>query len=125
MASKTAKRVRANVGRAAAVRGGDGAVTSGEGPLLPDFEPTDRERPHSLDVHRRGIRTASDVIDFMTAMIGDVFEDRLSVEKAKTANSSMGRVLKAAEMQQRYGRQVGRNGEKSFVLRQPALPNAS
>lgn len=112
------------MGGATGVRGEDGSVPASAGPMLPDYPGTGSGRPRSLEIlkERMPDLTAGDVIEFLGHQIIDVFEENLPVEKAKVANASVGRMLKAAEMQERYGRQVNRQGDKKFSLR--AKPTA-
>lgn len=118
MATKRAKRVRANMERAKVVRHENGDVPASQRAALPDFPGDGSGRPASLDLLKRRMPdlTASDVIEFMGLEIIDVFEDNLPIEKAKVANSAVGRMLKAAEMQERYGQQVNHGSPKRFSL---------
>lgn len=121
MATKGAKRVRGNVGAAAEVRGANGREPQGAGASIPDFEGDGTGRPRSLEIlkERMPTLTAVDVVEFMGYGIIDVFEDNLPVEKMKVANASVGRMLKAVEMQERFGQQVKRGSAKRLSL----LPN--
>lgn len=122
MATKSAKRVRANMGPAKVVRQHDDGMAESPRASLPDFPGDGSGRPACLDVlkSRRANLTAADVIDFLVEEIIDVGEDNLPVEKAKVFNSAVGKLLKSAELQERYGQQVNRGQPKQFSL-QPKL----
>lgn len=118
MASNGAKRVRANVGRAKALRPGDGGNPPRPEPLVPDFPSpasTDGE-PRCAALAEGGIRTAGDMIRFNGVMITDILRKRLSSGDAQQITGANRLSLRAAELQARYGRQVGPNGDREFVI---------
>jgi hypothetical protein len=59
--------------------------------------------PTSKEVASKGIRTARDFVDFMGALMADVVADRIEPAKAQAACSAADRMLKAVEMQRKYG----------------------
>ncbi len=76
-------------------------------------------RPRSAEIAGRGIRSAFDFAEFMSALIADVINEDVSHSAAGVAVAAGGKLLKVVEMQQRYG--VPRpDGGKDLSLCAPA-----
>ena len=72
--------------------------------------------PNCLSIGERGVRTAQDFAQFMSAMMGDVISGRLSATKAATATRSGMALLKVIEMQYRYGSETEQPGKRTLRL---------
>ena len=72
--------------------------------------------PNCLGISERGIRTAQDFAQFMSAMMGDVISGRLTHNKAATATRSGVALLKVIEMQYRYGSETEQPGKRTLRL---------
>lgn len=79
-------------------------------------ESTGGSIPNCLGIGERGVRTAQDFAQFMSAMMGDVIAGRLSASKAATATRSGMALLKVVEMQYRYGSETEQPGKKTLRL---------
>jgi len=69
-----------------------------------------------LAISERGIRTAQDFAQFMSAMMGDVIAGRLANGKAAAATRSGVALLKVIEMQYKYGSENEHPGRKTLRL---------
>lgn len=76
----------------------------------PDFT------PNCLAISERGVRTAQDFAQLMSAMMGDVLAGRLSAGKASVATRSGCALLKVIEMQYRYGSETEQPGKRTLRL---------
>jgi hypothetical protein len=94
--------------------------TKSSDPIDRDAEPLEPESqpvlPHCLAISERGVRTAQDFAQFMSAMMGDVIAGRLSNGKASTATRSGIALLKVIEMQYRYGSETDSPGKRTLRL---------
>jgi hypothetical protein len=61
------------------------------------------EEPRSLPVFDRGVKTAHQLCGGMSLLIGDVISRRVAPNLANAACNAAGKLLKSAEMQQKYG----------------------
>jgi hypothetical protein len=59
--------------------------------------------PKSLGISENGIETTNDLGKFMSALISDIMTSRVSPQMANAAVNAGGRMLKAYEMQFKYG----------------------
>lgn len=68
-------------------------------------------------ISQRGVGTAGEFAALMIGLIDDVIEDRISVGKANAITSAGGKLLKAVELQHRYGSPVTRaNAQRNLKL---------
>ncbi len=116
MASKTARRVRKDMGRATGVVAASVGTPPGPEPLVPNFSGDQAGEPRCAAIAEGGIRTAGDMIRFNGVMITDVLRKRLPAKDAQAINRANGLSLRAAELQAHYGRQVGPDGATEFVI---------
>ena len=72
--------------------------------------------PNCLAISERGIRTAQDFAQFMSAVMGDVIAGRLSNGKASATTRSGMALLKVIEMQYRYGSETDQPGKRTLRL---------
>ncbi len=73
-------------------------------------------QPNCLAVSERGIRTAQDFAQFMSAVMGDVIAGRLASGKAAAATRSGVALLKVIEMQYKYGSETEQPGKRTLRL---------
>jgi hypothetical protein len=78
--------------------------------------PEEQATPNCLAISERGVRTAQDFAQFMSAMMGDVISGRLSSGKASAATRSGCALLKVIEMQYRYGSETEQPGKRVLRL---------
>lgn len=78
--------------------------------------PAEPATPNCLAIGERGIRTAQDFAQFMSAMMGDVISGRLGTGKAATATRSGVALLKVIEMQYKYGSETEQPGKRTLRL---------
>jgi hypothetical protein len=71
--------------------------------------------PRCSAIANKGIKTATDFADFMSALMSDVVEDRIDPNIAKTACLAGDKLLKVVEMQAKYGTS-NRDGSKTLNL---------
>jgi hypothetical protein len=81
-------------------------------------EPEHRPDPHSLSIAKRGIKTGSDFANFMSAMMTDLIEQRISPGIGNAACNAGGKLLKVVEMQYKYGTS-STTGSKVLTLAAP------
>lgn len=72
--------------------------------------------PNCLAISERGIRTAQDFAQFMSAIMGDVIAGRLANGKAAAATRSGVALLKVIEMQYKYGSETEQPGKRTLRL---------
>lgn len=72
--------------------------------------------PNCLAISERGIRTAQDFAQFMSAMMGDVIAGRLSTAKAAATARGGSALLKVIEMQYKYGSETDQPGKRTLRL---------
>ena len=70
-----------------------------------------QKAPRSLDIASRGIRTGHDFASFMSALMSDLIEGRVTPNIGNAACNAGGKLLKVVEMQYRYGT-TGKDGVK-------------
>lgn len=116
MATRNRKRARENVASTATARDGDGRISEGQKALIPNFDRAEPGEPLCAAIAEGGIRTANDMIRFNGALITDIIRKRMPSSDASQINSANRNTLRVAEMQQRYGRQLGPNGATEFVI---------
>jgi hypothetical protein len=74
-------------------------------------EPAPRPDPHSLSIAKRGIKTGGDFANFMSAMMTDLIEQRISPGIGNAACNAGGKLLKVVEMQYKYGTSSAAGGK--------------
>ncbi|HKF98933.1 MAG TPA: hypothetical protein VKB20_11785 [Steroidobacteraceae bacterium] len=74
----------------------------------------------SLEIARRGIYTAQDFCNVMSALMVDLLEGRVTDRVGNATVNAGGKMLKAAELQQKYGVVNGPN-RKELKLADRAL----
>lgn len=102
---------------------------AGKNPHGPSLAPT--PAPRSVEIASSGIRTAHDAASFLSAIIGDVMTEAVPVRIANCGINAMGKLLKVAELQQRYGKVEGNQpadlqlvGPQAATVEAPADPLA-
>lgn len=116
MATKTRNRVRKNVGSTTASRNGDGHRPKSPSALIPNFDRAEPGEPHCAAIAESGIRTVNDMIRFNGTMITDILRKRLPANDAQAINRNNTLSLRGAELQAKYGRQVGPDGQAELVI---------
>jgi hypothetical protein len=78
----------------------------------------DKPRPTAkcIAVFERGVKNMNDVMLGMSLMMGDIVTERLTTSVANSVALAAGRMLKAAELQQRYGKKRGATDAKIMKL---------
>lgn len=61
------------------------------------------EKPRSLSISEKGIRTGADFANVMSSMMGDLIAGRITPQVGNAVCNVGGKLLKIVEMQQRYG----------------------
>lgn len=61
------------------------------------------EVPRSVSIASSGIRDDQDAAEFLSAVIGDVMTQSVSVRIANTSVNALGKLLKLVDMRHRYG----------------------
>lgn len=72
--------------------------------------------PQSLDIAKKGIKTGRDFANFMSALMSDLIEGKITPGIGNAACNAGGKLLKVVEMQMRYGQKGPGTGEKVLVL---------
>ena len=78
-------------------------------------------KPQCLIVARAGIDKGSQFAQFMSALIGDLIEGRISPQTANAACNAGGKLLKVVEMQYKYGQIPGEKGARRELLLTPPI----
>jgi hypothetical protein len=69
-----------------------------------------------LEHFERGIANCGQLAKGMSLLMADLLTERVSTSVANSVCNSAGKMLKAVEMQQRYGKTVAKTGEKELQL---------
>jgi hypothetical protein len=64
----------------------------------------------------RGVANCGQLAKGMSLLMADLLTERISTSVANSVCNSAGKMLKAVEMQQRYGKTVKATGEKELQL---------
>ena len=64
------------------------------------------QQPRSVAIGAKGVSTGEDFAQFMSALMSDVIEGRITTDVANAACNAGGKLLKVVEMQYRYGKQA-------------------
>lgn len=89
---------------------------SKETTAITEVIPAESPTPNCLAISERGIRTAQDFAQFMSAIMGDVIAGRLANGKAAAATRSGVALLKVIEMQYKYGSETEQPGKRVLRL---------
>lgn len=77
--------------------------------------PTNKETPRSLGVAERGIRTGKDFAEFMSGLMSDLIDGRVTPNVGNATCNAGGKLLKVVEMEYKYGTQ-GPGQQKTLIL---------
>lgn len=80
---------------------------------------TKTKQPRSLNIAARGIVTADDMAQLMSALMSDLIEGRISPMVGNATCNASGKLLKVVEMRFKYGIQPG--DAANPTARQPVL----
>ena len=69
-------------------------------------------RPQSLKLAQAGIRTAQDFANVMGALMTDLLSDKVPPHVANATCNAGGKMLKAVEMQFKYGKKTSEQPER-------------
>lgn len=75
-------------------------------------------QPRCHQIARRGIHDVEDFAAMMSALMSDVIEGTITPAVANATCNAGGKLLKAVEMQQRYGRPE-KEGKRTLALASP------
>ena len=75
-----------------------------------------RETGKCLDHFERGIANCGQLSKGMSLLMADVLAERVNTSVANSVCNAAGTMLKAVEMQQRFGKTVGTSGDKELNL---------
>ena len=75
-----------------------------------------KESPKCLSHFERGITNCGQLARGMSLLMADLLSERIGTGTANSVCASAGKMLKAVEMQQRYGKFVGRTATKELRL---------
>lgn len=78
-------------------------------------EVTKREVPRSLEHFEKGVRTAAQLAAGMSMLMADLITERVGTSVGNAVCNAGGKMLKAAEMQHRFGRSDSQ-GNKDLLL---------
>lgn len=70
----------------------------------------------SLKYAKRNIKTGTDFACFMSALMSDLIEGKVTPQIANASCNAGGKLLKVVEMQHRYGKQIKGSVDKDIVL---------
>lgn len=79
-------------------------------------------KSRSLAIAASGVRTSREFARLMSALMSDVIEGAVTPATANAAVNAGGKLLKAVELQLRYGRANGEGGDKILDLTAGADP---
>lgn len=74
------------------------------------------KEPRSLKIAEKGIKTGHDFANLMSALMTDLISGRITPATGNAACNAGGKLLKAVEMQHKYGTQAGNTGKKTLTL---------
>lgn len=75
-----------------------------------------RETAKSTAHFEQGIATCGQLAKGMSLLMADLLTERVATSVANSVCNSAGKMLKAVEMQQRFGKTVKASGEKELQL---------
>ena len=71
--------------------------------------------PRCLKVSRKGIKTGDDFANYMSSLMSDLVEGRITPNVGNAACNAGGKLLKVVEMKYKYGTE-GNGGNKTITL---------
>ena len=74
------------------------------------------KKPKSVPHFERGIASCGDLARGMSLLMADVLAERVSTSMANAVCNGAGKMLKAVEMQQRYGKTKAGGSDKELKL---------
>lgn len=74
------------------------------------------EEPLCLAIAKRGIKTSRDFAGYMSALMSDLVEGKISPGVGNAAVNAGGKLLKVVEMEMKYGQSGKGTGQKSMLL---------
>jgi len=74
------------------------------------------EKPRSLVIANRGIKTSHDFANLMSALMSDLIEGRVTPNIGNATCNAGGKLLKVVEMQYKYGTDGPGTGQKILTL---------
>lgn len=80
------------------------------------------EIPRSVQIASSGIRNDRHAGEYLSALLGDMMADKVSVRVGNACNNTMGKLLKLVELRQKYG---SPENSKAIELVPPEPANAS
>jgi len=72
--------------------------------------------PRSLTLALKGIRTVSDFTRVMSSLMTDLLEGRVPHQIGNAVTNAGGKMLKAVELQEKYGTKGPNGADRSLVL---------
>jgi hypothetical protein len=77
-----------------------------------------KEAPRCLAIAQKGVKTGNDFAAFMSAMMSDLIESRVTPMVGNATCNAAGKLLKVIEMQHKYGTDGtdGQAGKKTLQL---------
>lgn len=87
-----------------------------KGGIDPMLQPVKTTPPASLEIARRGVKTGADFTNLMSAVMSDLIAGNISSQVGNAVCNAGGKLLKAAEMQERYGRPQAGSTNKVLQL---------
>jgi len=82
----------------------------------PSKEALAPQEPRCLKVSRRGIKTGDDFANYMSSLMSDLVEGRITPNIGNAACNAGGKLLKVVEMKYKYGVEGKGVGNKTIVL---------
>lgn len=79
-------------------------------------EPQEPQEPRCITHSRKGIKTGDDFANYMSALMSDLVEGRITPSVGNAACNAGGKLLKVVEMKYKYGTQGEGAGNKSITL---------
>jgi hypothetical protein len=73
-------------------------------------------KPRTAQVAARGIQDTQDFMNLMEATIQDLAEERITPQRGNAITNAGGKMLKAAEMRERWGQRRAAGSLKAFPL---------
>ena len=73
------------------------------------------EKPRSLAISEKGIKTAGDFANLMSALMSDIIDGRVTPSIGNATCNAGGKLLKVVEMNYKYGTQ-GPGQHKTLIL---------
>ncbi len=74
------------------------------------------QSPRSLSVANKGIQTAGDFAEMMSALMSDLIEGRVTPQVGNATVNAGGKLLKVVELQYKYGNTSGGKPDRSLKL---------